>query len=475
MKTPQELINQWFAYKGKKFFSGFKGNLLLLRWLLLVILTCYMIYINHERSVENAKLLITVLLFFGASNVALTTLPEMYFLKNWFKMAIFCVDTVFISFFIYWSASLDTDLYLVYFLVVFMAGLGLRVRETIIVAGVGTFLYFFLLMHSSDEFDPRLLETAFLIRIPFIFGITLFYSYLSEEARRSQAKTQEEERQNQVLTYDLHVTRNQLSHERKLATLGGMLAGMAQSMQNTLAVINEEAEFIKGLSPKNQDIRNSTDKIIRENRHSLGLINRTLHLAEGEKSVYFPLEINALLVHAVDIASYTLKVNQISLKLNLGSSLPLVTGDEAQLQQVFVYLILFATQSMAGYRGRGELTITSLELTDSRDRKKVRVLIKDDGPGISEEMREKIFEADLEGQDGDKDNLGLGISREIIEIHRGYIMLDSVPGSGNTFVLDLPAVTEGQGLKTWVKQFGEEDPGQGKKKQKPRRNSLEPV
>jgi signal transduction histidine kinase len=126
----------------------------------------------------------------------------------------------------------------------------------------------------------------------------------------------------------------------------------------------------------------------------------------------------------------------ITLTLNLSDDLPAVQGDVSQLQQLFLNLILNAEYFMFRTNRRGNLYIESGQLEN-----RVMVIIKDDGPGVSAEKLGRIFDPFYTTKDvGEGTGLGLSICHGIAREHGGSIRVDSEPGKGATFTVELPAV-----------------------------------
>ena len=116
--------------------------------------------------------------------------------------------------------------------------------------------------------------------------------------------------------------------------------------------------------------------------------------------------------------------------------LPLSLVDPGQLQQVFLNLIVNAEQAMKEAHGRGILTITTM-----KKEKIIRVSFQDDGPGIMPENRRRLFEPFFTTKEpGEGTGLGLSLSRAIVLEHGGKINVESEPGHGANFIIELPIV-----------------------------------
>ena len=115
--------------------------------------------------------------------------------------------------------------------------------------------------------------------------------------------------------------------------------------------------------------------------------------------------------------------------------MPEVRGNSSQLQQVLLNLMLNAGQAMEDSKHR-KLRVSSRLTEDA-----VEIRVADTGPGISNEIKEKLFKPFFTTKrKGKGTGLGLSVSRSIVEAHRGTIRVDSVEGQGATFVIRLPRV-----------------------------------
>lgn len=130
---------------------------------------------------------------------------------------------------------------------------------------------------------------------------------------------------------------------------------------------------------------------------------------------------------------------KVELSLKLSSKLPLALGDSHRLHQVWINLIGNAVK----YTPSGG----SVAIDATGDAQFVRVRVSDTGIGIPPEFHERIFEkffrvqdARVEAEEGT--GLGLAITREIVRLHGGSIKVESQPGTGTTFVVELPVARD---------------------------------
>jgi CheY-like chemotaxis protein len=120
----------------------------------------------------------------------------------------------------------------------------------------------------------------------------------------------------------------------------------------------------------------------------------------------------------------------------LAAGLPPAYADGHQVQQVLLNLIINAEQAMLSANGRGVLVVRTFY---DNDRESVVLEINDDGPGIPEDVQSKIFDPFFTTKEvGKGTGLGLTVAYAIIQEHGGRIRIESRPGSGASFFVELP-------------------------------------
>jgi signal transduction histidine kinase len=126
--------------------------------------------------------------------------------------------------------------------------------------------------------------------------------------------------------------------------------------------------------------------------------------------------------------------NEIELTVDLDKQLPLIWIDHFQIQQVLFNLMSNAEHALQGWNGERRLTIST-----KSDDDQLLLIVADSGPGISETVLEQIFNPFFTTKSvGDGTGLGLSISDGIVRGHGGRIRVESEPGKGATFIVELP-------------------------------------
>jgi adenylate cyclase len=229
-------------------------------------------------------------------------------------------------------------------------------------------------------------------------------------------------------------------------TKSSFLANMSHELRTPLNAILGYAELILdsvyGEAP--DKMREVLDRIQRNGRHLLGLINDVLDLSKIEAGQltlsladYSLKEVVQSVYSAVEALA---KEKQIALKVEVPPQLPAARGDERKLTQVLLNLVGNAIK----FTDAGEVAIKATAANAS-----FTVAVRDTGPGIAEAEQAKIFE---EFQQADSSitrkkggtGLGLAIAKRLIELHGGRLWVESSPGHGSTFSFTLPTKVEEQ-------------------------------
>ena len=228
------------------------------------------------------------------------------------------------------------------------------------------------------------------------------------------------------------------------------LANMSHELRTPLNAILGYTELvlddIYGEAPAK--MREVLDRIQRNGKHLLGLINDVLDLSKIEAGQltlslgdYSMQEVVSTVYTAVESLA---KEKRIALKVELAPELPVAHGDERKLTQVLLNLVGNAIK----FTDEGEVAIKASAANGS-----ITVSVRDSGPGIAEADQAKIFQ---EFQQADSPatrqkggtGLGLTISKRIVELHGGRIWVESSPGQGSTFSFSLPTRADQQIAQT---------------------------
>ena len=232
----------------------------------------------------------------------------------------------------------------------------------------------------------------------------------------------------------------QMRQNEKLSALGLLAAEVAHEIRNPLTVMKMlyhslDLKFDTG-DPRSKDARIIGEKI----EHLNKIVEQILAFARTSEPKLAALDVKQLIEELGLLVRHKLKNQNIRWVMNLRDNLPAIRADAAQLDQVFLNLILNAAEAMPG---GGTLTISGEVDKKSGETAFVTVEVKDTGAGMTEEQQEHAFTSLLSTTKPGGTGLGLAIVRRIVEAHHGTLVVRSRPGKGTAMLVSLPVTSPG--------------------------------
>ncbi len=242
-------------------------------------------------------------------------------------------------------------------------------------------------------------------------------------------------------TQQLKDSQEQLIQSEKLSSLGQLAASIAHEVNNPLSgVLTYTQLLIKRVNSDKFSKESALDflsKMESELTRSTRLIRNLLDFARQSAPALVETDLNDIINRVLELTAHSAQLNKVEVVKELDPSLPKLTADPNQLQQVCTNLIVNAIQAMP--QG-GKLTLRT-----SLDNGQLKMEVQDTGYGISPENMRKLFTPFFSTKKEVKGvGLGLAVSYGIIQRHRGKIGVQSIEGKGSTFTVYLP-VYQGEG------------------------------
>ncbi len=393
-----------------------KNAITILQWLIAIVTSCLLLFNKGEIS-EDPRVYSLIVIFLSISLV-LQRLPHDFFHHRYFDTTLLLVDTFLISGSIYMNRDVPWDLFLFYFFILFLAAIGENMVRIVIGSVLISLVYLGLLIQQGKGITQ--IGPDIFIRIPFLFGASILYGYLSENAKKEKIRAETAE-QKERLKMDLV---SALAHDIKNPL--GIIMGYAETMSDQFVGRSEEKanlDILERIQENAQRIVNLVTGFLEASKAEAGKISMQEH----------PVQLNVIVREVAQQQMGELRKKNISLNVDLDNSLPTVVGDKTQLDRVFWNLVGNAIKfTPAG----GKITISS-----RRDDGYVCVAVKDTGIGIPREELPVLFSqfrrlkgsAKIEGT-----GLGLFIVKTIIEAHKGTVHAESGNGQGSTFTVRMP-------------------------------------
>ncbi|HTK28210.1 MAG TPA: ATP-binding protein [Vicinamibacterales bacterium] len=234
---------------------------------------------------------------------------------------------------------------------------------------------------------------------------------------------------------------HQLLQAEKMAALGQTISGVAHELNNPLATILSWAERISERATLDDAARHGLETILSESERAARIVRNLLTFARKRQTTRAMVDVNLVVRETLALRAYEQRVTNIAVIDALAAGLPNVFADAHQIQQVLLNLIINAEQAMLSANGRGTLVVRTWH---DAEQECVILEINDDGPGIDADLQPKIFDPFFTTKEvGKGTGLGLTVAYAIVQEHGGRIRLESHPGAGASFYVELP-VTGGQ-------------------------------
>ena len=230
----------------------------------------------------------------------------------------------------------------------------------------------------------------------------------------------------------------------RLAALGEMAAAMAHELKNPLAGIEVMAGLLRRKVGDSPDAQSIIADIISEAKMANATVVEMLDYVRPVRLERGRTSIAQVLHTAVSMAESKARRGDVEVELAVPEDLPAIQGDEHQLCQVFTNLVINAFEAM---NGQGRIRISAWAGTVEQEHTQrgdglasvpmLIVEIADDGPGIPDELKDRVFNAFFTTK-AQGSGLGLAIVRKIIDAHDGRIDVTSSSGQGTRFTVTLP-------------------------------------
>jgi two-component system NtrC family sensor kinase len=239
-----------------------------------------------------------------------------------------------------------------------------------------------------------------------------------------------------------------LVQSQKLASIGELSAGIGHEINNPLAIISQETEWMQHLvkrigegdSKGVAELQDSLKEVLHQVDRCREITQNLLDFARRKEPVYQEVNVNKLIDDLSRLVEKEAVLNHIEIQRDFQKDLPLVHTDAPSLRQVVLNLLTNATHAV---QKDGQIRIA----TKSSQNGSVDILVADTGCGIPKEHLSKIFDPFFTTKpEGKGTGLGLSICHGIVDKLGGRISVSSEVGKGATFVVTLP-VNQQEGMR----------------------------
>jgi signal transduction histidine kinase len=236
--------------------------------------------------------------------------------------------------------------------------------------------------------------------------------------------------------------RFELAHASRLAVAGELTASIAHEINQPLGAIlsnADAADLILDLGgDRREELRAILADIRRDDVRASEVIRRLRTMLAKHEVERLPLDVNEALAEVTSALAAESSRRGLTLELRPAPEAAVIAGDRVQVQQVFFNLLLNSMDALADAPDDRRTIGASVESDPGR----VVVTVRDRGPGIPPEHLPKLFDSFFSTKRRGM-GLGLSIARTLAEAHGGRIRVESRPGEGAAFHVELPAVAGG--------------------------------
>jgi two-component system, NtrC family, sensor kinase len=235
----------------------------------------------------------------------------------------------------------------------------------------------------------------------------------------------------------------QLTQTEKLSSIGLLAAGVAHEVNTPLAVISSYAQMLgkqlRADEATHARLQPVLEKITQQTFRASEIVNGLLNFSRMGSVDFGRVDMNQLVSDTVLLLEHQMRSAGVAVATELTEDLPLVAGNRGKLQQVLVNLVLNAKDALQE-KGSG-----SVRILTARTSKGVELSVVDNGIGMPPEVLRKIYDPFFTTKSNPSEGqrkgtgLGLAVTYGIIQEHAGTIEVNSTPGEGTVFRLELPA------------------------------------
>jgi signal transduction histidine kinase/ActR/RegA family two-component response regulator len=244
--------------------------------------------------------------------------------------------------------------------------------------------------------------------------------------------------QNRSLDRTVKERTERLLQSEKLATMGSLLAGVAHELNNPLAALSGQAQLLLLTQRDPAVVAQRAAKITDAVGRCVRIVRNFLALARQQPPERKATQLAQVIDGAVELLAYELKSDGVEMTVHVASDVPVMWADAHQLHQLFVNLINNAQHAMRRQPAPRRIAIAVRFVAQTH---RVHIEVRDTGPGIPPEIQRRVFEPFFTTKpQGEGTGLGLSLCAGIVQDHGGIMTLESTPGAGAAFHIEVPVV-----------------------------------
>jgi two-component system NtrC family sensor kinase len=226
----------------------------------------------------------------------------------------------------------------------------------------------------------------------------------------------------------------QLIQSEKMSAIGQLIAGVAHDLNNPLASVVGFADFLSESVEVPPGLAEPLRVIRQEAERAANIVRNLLSFARRQDADRQRQPVGPLLESTIALLRNELLAHDVEVTLDIDPGVPDLELNANQMKQVFLNLLSNAVHAIAGSGRPGTIRVQVRPWLEG-----LAVHVIDDGPGMTEAVAHRVFEPFYTTKaEGQGTGLGLSISQGIAKEHGGRITLETAPGRGATFTVELP-------------------------------------
>lgn len=272
----------------------------------------------------------------------------------------------------------------------------------------------------------------FVIAAAGIIMLVLFLIMSRRERTQADLELERLKEKNKQME-ELNDKLRELEHHQRLETIGTMTSGIAHEFNNLLSpIMGYSIMTLEKIDPDDEALYDGVLEIYNASKKAKDIISRLSDLArKNTEKVFVRLAPDDMFNRAIKVTSPSMPMN-VDMFREFSCSGRYIKGNETQLSQLIINLIINAFQAL---KDEGGIVTVGTEAKDGF----IVFYVKDDGPGIPEDIKESIFDPFFTTKEaGAGTGLGLAIVMQAAEDHGGRVELESEEGKGSCFKVYIP-------------------------------------
>jgi signal transduction histidine kinase/CheY-like chemotaxis protein len=235
---------------------------------------------------------------------------------------------------------------------------------------------------------------------------------------------------------NLRIAQQRLIQSERLTAVGELVAGVAHELNNPLTAVLGFAGILQEVATA--EYQHDLTMIVESATRARRIVQNLLTFARQRESHLEEVDLNLAVRQVLSLLAYQMRTHNIRIEERLQPQLPVTVADATAIKQVVLNLLNNAQQALASWSGQRTIVVTTrLEVRENRQR--LVLEIADTGPGIAPEHLPRIFEPFFTTKPvGEGTGLGLSICYGIVRQYHGNIRVQSAPGKGACFTVELP-------------------------------------